>query len=205
MPCMERAVPPVSDRMLSRSPADPVASGNWTTRANALTLLRLLAAPALVVCIVASETLGAALVFALAVGSDLADGWIARRFGEASPLGGSIDHAVDALFVSSGSAALAWLHVLPAALPPLIALAFAQYALDSRCARSGALRASALGRWNGIAYYAIVGLPIVRDALGSGWPGAQEVRGIGWLLVVTTLASMLDRARAARRAPRPVA
>lgn len=170
--------------------------------ANALTLLRLLAAPGLVLAVLRGEVRAAALLFALAVATDLADGWVARRRGEASSLGGLIDHAVDATFVSAGSAALAWLGVLPVALPPLIALAFVQYALDSNIVRSGSLRASALGRWNGIAYYVIVGVPIVRDALGLGWPGRGAVYLAGWLLVIATLVSIGDRLRAARCARR---
>lgn len=171
----------------------------WSTRANALTLLRLLAAPCLVLAILVGEARAAALLVALAIVTDLADGPVARRFGEATRLGGLLDHAVDATFVTAGSAALAWLGALPAALPPLIALAFVQYALDSDLVGAGPLRASFLGRWNGIAYYAAVALPLARDALGLAWPAAQVVYGMGWLLVVSTLVSIADRLRAARR------
>jgi hypothetical protein len=90
--------------------------------------------------------------------------------------------------------------VLPVALAPLIALAFAQYALDSKLMRSRGLRGSALGRWNGIAYYVIVAVPVVRDALGLGWPGAGLVRALGWALVVSTLLSITDRLRLFARA-----
>ena len=176
----------------------------WTTRANALTLLRLLAAPALVAAIVAEWPLLASVVFFVAVATDFADGWVARRYGEESPLGGLIDHGVDATFVTAGSAALAWQCTLPAALPPLIALAFLQYALDSRLLGGRALRGSPLGRWNGIAYYVIVAVPIVRDGLALGWPQPWLVTALGWALVATTVVSMADRLRrlaAARRAP----
>jgi hypothetical protein len=50
-----------------------------------------------------------------------------------------------------------------------------------------------LGRWNGIAYYAIVAIPIVRDALGLAWPGPALVMALGWLLIGSTLVSMGDR------------
>jgi phosphatidylglycerophosphate synthase len=184
---------------------DTGAAAAWSTRANALTLLRLLAAPGLVLAILAGRAGPAALLVALAVVTDLADGPVARRFGEATRLGGLLDHAVDATFVTAGSAALAWLGALPAALPPLIALAFLQYALDSHLVGSGALRASFLGRWNGIAYYAAVALPLARDALGLEWPAAQLVYGLGWLLVASTLVSIADRLRALRTARRPAA
>ena len=61
------------------------------------------------------------------------------------------------------------------------------------------LRASSLGRWNGIAYYVALGIPVVRDSLGLGWPSAWLVQGFGWVLVVSTLASMSERALAWRR------
>ena len=182
------------------------AHGPWLTRANALTSIRLFAAPALVVAILSDAAWAATAVFALAVASDVADGIVARRFGEQSGLGRLVDHAADAIFVTAGAAALAHVRVLPALLPTLIAASFLQYALDAKIAKSSGPRPSTLGRWNGIAYYAIVATPIVRDALGIGWPGPALLIALGWLLVGSTLVSMGDRwigarIRAARRDP----
>jgi phosphatidylglycerophosphate synthase len=56
-------------------------SGLWSTRANALTLVRLALAPALVWALLTHQTLLALGAFGLAVFTDLADGWVARRFG----------------------------------------------------------------------------------------------------------------------------
>jgi phosphatidylglycerophosphate synthase len=172
---------------------------SWQTRANALTALRLLAAPALAASICTGESGAALAIYGLAVASDFADGWVARRYEEASPLGGFMDHAVDAAFVSTGCAALALMGVLPALLPVLIAVAFTQYAIDSRVGSSRPLRASSLGRWNGIAYYVALAVPLVRDGLGLDWPSAGAVLALGWLLVVSTLVSMADRWRVSRR------
>ena len=169
--------------------------GSWLTRANALTALRLALAPLLFAAIAAGRPLTASLVFFSAVATDFADGWVARRFREQSPLGGLVDHAVDATFVTVGTTALACLGALPLVLPPLIALAFLQYAFDSRLLGAAGLRASPLGRWNGIAYYVIVAVPVVRDALGLGWPGAGLVLALGWGLVLSTALSMADRLR----------
>ena len=167
-------------------------SGSWSTRANALTLVRLGLAPALACALLAGESLLAAGVFGAAVFTDLADGWVARRFDEASPLGGLFDHAVDATFVTCGSAALAWQGVLPALLPAFIAIAFLHYALGARPSGSG-LRGSTLGRWNGIAYYVAVGVPVIGQALALPWPGPGLVRAFGWLLVLSSAASVADR------------
>jgi phosphatidylglycerophosphate synthase len=144
----------------------------------------------------------ACALFALAVASDFADGRVARRFGEASPLGGLLDHVADASFVVAGLAALAWRGVVPAVLPLAIAAAFVQYVLDSRALAGRQLRASALGRANGIAYYALLGDAVVRDGLGLAWPASGLLRAAGWLLAGTTALSMLDRALASGLRPR---
>jgi cardiolipin synthase len=173
----------------------------WSTPANALTLLRLALVPGLVAAILGDAPAIGAAIFALAVATDVADGRVARRRAESSALGGALDHTVDAAFVTAGTAALAARGALPAPLPALIAAAFLQYALDPRPA-DGALRPSRLGRWNGIAYYALVAVPLVRDGLALGWPAPPVVRALGWLLVATTALSMADRLRLARRSRR---
>ncbi len=165
------------------------------TSANALTFLRLLLAPALLAAILSSADAVAVAIFALAVASDVADGRLARRAGTASPAGSLFDHGVDAVFVTLGTAALAASGVLPAALPLFIAAAFTQYAFDSPVLISRGARPFPLGRWNGIAYYAMVAVPIVRNMLGLSWPSPVAVEMMGWALVVTTAMSMADRVR----------
>jgi phosphatidylglycerophosphate synthase len=184
----------------------------WPMRANALTLLRLLLAPALAAAVLHGAAGLATGLFFLAVATDFADGWVARRYGETSAFGGFADHAVDATFVTAGTAALACTGVVPGPLPWLIALAFFQYTVDSRALvcpvrsplgsaslRAGrlaaGLRPSRLGRWNGIAYYVIVAIPLVRDALALGWPSPDLVRALGWALAASTVVSMSDRLR----------
>jgi phosphatidylglycerophosphate synthase len=193
------------------------AASSLRTRANALTALRLVCGPLLVLALLERAALAAALLFWLAVASDLLDGRVARRFGESSALGGFLDHVTDAAFVSLGLAALALRGEAPGLLPLLVALAFVQYTLDSRMQakraatdgaepdvrEGGALRASALGRWNGIAYFVPIGTVATRDALALAWPGRSLVLALGWALVATTLLSMADRALALRRGSRP--
>ena len=171
------------------------AAARWSTRANALTLARLLIAPALAAAVLSGAPALAALLFFVAVGTDFADGWVARRYREESAFGGFADHATDATFVVVATAALARTGVLPVVLPWLIAAAFIQYALDSRALSASGLFPSRLGRWNGIAYYVIAAIPIVRDALALGWPGPALVSVLAWLLCASTIASMLDRRR----------
>src|SRR5262249_21636824 len=177
------------------------AAAGWSTRANALTLVRLLLAPALAAAVLDGAPIAAAAVFFLAVGTDLADGWVARRYGEETPFGGFADHAADAVFVVTCAAALAHARILPVLLPWMIAAAFIQYALDSRALTASGLFPSRLGRWNGIAYYVIAAIPIVRDALELGWPGGDLLRALAWGLCASTAISMLDRLQTWLRGP----
>jgi len=176
--------------------------GRVRTRANALSALRLGAAAPLAWAVAAGHAQLAALLYALAVATDLLDGRVARRFREASAFGGLLDHGADALTVVCGLGALAWRGAVPALLPAVVALAFLQYALDSGALAGRRLRASALGRANGIAYFILLGLPLARDALGLAAPGAGIVRALAWTLVATTLVSSADRALAFARARR---
>nr|MCS5637972.1 CDP-alcohol phosphatidyltransferase family protein [Myxococcota bacterium] len=119
--------------------------------ANAVTAVRVPMAPLCAWAIV-NDDLGLALgSFAVAVISDLLDGRIARSRGEVSRAGGILDHASDALFVAAGLAAYAALGLVPWLLAPLLALAFVQYALDSRVLSGRRLRSSRVGRLNGVA------------------------------------------------------
>jgi cardiolipin synthase len=172
----------------------------WLPIADVLTLLRLLAAPFFVLAVREGSPVLASSIFALAAATDFADGRVARARGQTSLRGGILDHAVDAVFVSTGAAALASVGVLPWPLAPLIAVAFLQYTFDSRLMQARGLRSSSLGRWNGIAYYVIVAVPVVRDALGLGWPGPGLVRALGWALVASTLLSISLRLRLLARA-----
>jgi cardiolipin synthase (CMP-forming) len=166
------------------------------TAANALTALRLLSVPFFAAAVVHGASGAASALFALAVVTDFFDGRIARLRGETSALGGLLDHASDALFVTAGLGALAWNGAVPAPLPFLVPAAFLQYVFDSRAHAGKRLRASRLGRYNGIAYFALVATPIVRDLCGLSWPAPNVVRALGWALVATTALSMADRWRA---------
>ena len=77
--------------------------------ANALSLLRLLlSAPFAFWMLDPAAAPQAALLFVLAIATDLADGPIARRRGSVSALGRTLDHGSDFVFVTSGLAAAAW-------------------------------------------------------------------------------------------------
>jgi phosphatidylglycerophosphate synthase len=169
---------------------------HWLTWANGISAIRLVAAPLCALAVLEGTSGLAALLYGLAVMTDLVDGRIARRRGEVSALGGLLDHFSDAAFVSLVLGAHALRAELPTLLPVLVVLAFAQYVLDSRALAGRRLRTSSLGRWNGILYFVLAGTPIIRDILDFGWPSAAWVAVAGWCLVLSTALSMADRGRA---------
>jgi CDP-diacylglycerol---glycerol-3-phosphate 3-phosphatidyltransferase len=168
----------------------------WVTWANALSVLRLLLAAPCAYAIWLGAWPSAVALFAVAVVTDVFDGIVARRRGQATPLGGLLDHSIDAIFVTTTLSALTLIDVVPALLPPLVIAAFSQYAWDSQALRGAPLRANVLGRWNGIGYYALVGTVIVANALGLDWPSRAVLNALAWLLILSTLTSMGDRALA---------
>ena len=168
----------------------------WFTWANLLTFARLLSIGPCAVAVITDNWPWAAGLFVAAVATDLLDGPLARRFNHASALGGLLDHATDALFVMVLLGALAHQAYLPWLLPCLVAAAFVQYMLDSRVLAGHNLRTSWLGRGNGIAYFVVVGIPLIRNALELTWPADVWVERLAWLLIGTTVISIFDRARA---------
>lgn len=171
-----------------------VVAGRLLTWSNALTTARLVAAPFFFCALLGDAALLALVLFWSAVATDVADGRIARARGESSAFGGLLDHATDASFVALGLAALAMRGSVPVALPVLVLAAFLQYMLDSKSLAGRALRASSLGRWNGILYFVPLGVVATRDGLGLAVPEDGFVRAIGFALVTSTLISMGDRA-----------
>ncbi len=175
--------------------------------ANLLTGLRLLLAVPATLAFAQPEFISAPLLLALMVlviATDFLDGTVARRGGTASPRGQLFDHTTDFLFVTSGLAGAAIAGRVPAALPILIAVAFSQYVLDSYLLhREKRLRMSFLGRWNGIFYFVpLVLIAVSRFDFGAGVVEGLStlIVGLSYLLLFTTVASIVDRAVAPRRA-----
>jgi CDP-diacylglycerol--glycerol-3-phosphate 3-phosphatidyltransferase len=84
---------------------------------NALTLLRILLVPVLVVALLDATHEGdvlAAVVFAAASLTDAIDGWIARRHGAITTFGKLMDPVADKLLIVAALVALVSLHRVPA-------------------------------------------------------------------------------------------
>lgn len=170
--------------------------------ANTLTALRLVLAVPVAWGIARPGTLPAGAILGCvlaAIATDVLDGIVARRSGTASAAGRLYDHATDFAFVTSGLVAAVVAGAVPSALPLLIVIAFTQYVADSYWLhREKQLRMSGLGRWNGMLYF----VPLL--ALGASELAPQSaglgmfVRWLSWLLIASTLASIVDRGLASR-------
>ncbi|MBM3778155.1 MAG: CDP-alcohol phosphatidyltransferase family protein [Acidimicrobiia bacterium] len=169
--------------------------------ANALTASRLVLVLPLAVAFARPEFLAPGLLaILLSVGmlTDYVDGPVARLRGTASSKGQLFDHATDCLFVTGGLAGAASAGMVTALLPALIPIAFGQYVVDSYVwGRQKRLRASFLGRWNGIFYFVPLGIlagarlpfpPVFVSFL------LAVANALGYVLVISTLASIADRA-----------
>ena len=180
----------------------PPAQPRWLTAANVISVARLAAAPFSLAAVLHGNWPLAGMIFAGAVASDFLDGIIARWRNTVSNLGGVLDHTADAVFVAVTLWGIAYLEVgtgtdvVPGILPWFIALAFLQYVLDSKALSGAPLRTSRLGRVNGIAYYAVAGTVIGRNALGFDWLPDEAIYWAALAVLVSTLISMFDRLRA---------
>ncbi|MDC0465061.1 CDP-alcohol phosphatidyltransferase family protein [Pseudomonadales bacterium] len=138
-------------------------------------------------------------VFLLAVASDLLDGALARRLDQVTKIGGLIDHAADATFVTITITCLALQQERSLLLPMLIILAFTQYVIDSRAHRGQRLIASRLGRYNGIGYFLFAGALLLDEVVTPSPIWGIALMLTYWALFTTTLLSIFDRALAQRQ------
>jgi cardiolipin synthase len=87
---------------------------------NAITGLRLMAAPATAGLLVAGHFNAAFGVFAFAGLSDAADGYLAKRFGLSTPLGRILDPAADKALMLAAFVTLAYLNAIPVAVAAVV-------------------------------------------------------------------------------------
>lgn len=160
---------------------------------NLLSISRAVLAPLAFWLIVEGNWQSASWILLAALVTDLADGQLARRWQQTSPLGGLLDHGSDAVLVTSILAALAVQQYVTPLLPVLVILAFSQYTLDSKALQGQPLRASKIGRYNGILYFIVSGFPILQPVVGWYPLSDQHILWFSWLLVASTIASMTDR------------
>ncbi len=166
---------------------------NKFTLPNLLSGSRLLMAPVAFYSIWYSQWLLAAIILITAITTDILDGIIARRRNQTTAFGGLIDHGSDAILVTIMLSAEVYLGLIPWPMPVLVILAFTQYTLDSSALAGQPLRASKLGRANGILYFVLAGFPIMQNALNLHPLPDIAFMYFAYVLILSTLISMSDR------------
>ena len=170
---------------------------------NYLTLIRFLLVAPICYAIIQQTWLVASIIFIVAIISDMLDGYAARTLDQTSALGGLFDHATDAIFVCAGLACIAMDGSVTQWLPPLVILSFIQYALDSKALSGQKLVSSVIGRSNGIAYFMLLGCAVGSKTLGFDSNVFSLIILIAsWILCLSTIISMFDRAIALWRSSR---
>jgi cardiolipin synthase len=147
--------------------------------ANALTLLRLVLVPVFAVAMLEGKAAPAFFVFAVAALSDLADGWMARRFGWITPLGVFIDPLADKALQLAAFSLLArqdvlpiWVAVIAWSRELIVVTGFVLLAL---VASKRTVRSSWLGKTGTLAQMGSLSLVLA----GLAFPGPQGSGG--WL------------------------
>lgn len=175
--------------------------------ANLLTSLRLLLVIPVAWACAKPESFPSYFLLAMlvvAIATDYFDGKVARRMETASAAGMLFDHSTDFIFVTSSLFAASFAGLVIPWLPILIVIAFTQYVLDSYwLLRQKRLRMSLLGRWNGILYFVplvLIGLLQLEQLQNLAPPLRSSIMIMSFILVVSTLASIVDRAIAPLRA-----
>jgi phosphatidylglycerophosphate synthase len=124
--------------------------------------------------------------------SDLIDGPIARHLCSADQFGRWLDNIADLAFVLTALLCEAWAGAIPGYIPILIAVSFAQYAIDSILVSGASVPVrSRIGHWAGIVNYALVLLLALTNA--SEWSPIL-MRDVSPLLAVWYLCAIVERA-----------
>ncbi len=108
-----------SDRL--STPPGPERTSSWLTVPNIVTFIRLGLIPVYLALHLTQHARWALAIFAIAMFSDLVDGFLARLLNQRSHLGGVLDPIADKLLVFSALAALTWSRALPVWLIGVVA------------------------------------------------------------------------------------
>ncbi len=164
-----------------------------STLPNLLTLLRIAAAPALILLLKEQEYQAALAVFVLAGISDGLDGFIAKRFHCESRLGAILDPIADKTLLISAYVMLAWLDKLPFWLMLAVVsrdvLIVGGYLVYTALAGQVEMRPSVLSKINTAAQIALVAVVLVDLAVAASWPWFTQV--LAYTVLATTVTSGL--------------
>ena len=137
---------------------------------NLITFLRLVLVPVMAFCLGSGAYAAAAIIFLVAALSDLADGYIARRFAMVSKLGAFLDPIADKLNMFFATVLLAWEELIPLWLAAAIIgrdVVIVGGAIAWRFARGElTIEPTYLSKVNTVLEFAVL---VVVMAVGAGW------------------------------------
>ena len=141
---------------------------------NLLTGLRLLTAPLVALMLWRGDDAVALVLFAAAGLSDAVDGWLAKHFGWATPLGRLLDPAADKLLMLFAFGTLALIGAVPPWLAAVVigrdGLLTVGVGLGWALGRPFAIEPSALGKASTVLQVVFVAVTLVARSLDLYWP-----------------------------------
>jgi len=131
---------------------------------NAITLLRVAVLPFLVSFVLFGQLFLADALFLVAIGSDLADGYLARKMCVCSKLGAIFDSAVDFVFAGGMFLYFVLAGIYPSWVFFLILAMFLQYLSTSRLMK---VSFDPIGKYYGSILYGAIGLTLLFRGQGA--------------------------------------
>src|SRR5580698_11191293 len=169
-------------------------SGSLRQIPNLISSIRILLVVPIAVALVHHRLPAAIALFALAAVSDVADGFLAKRFGWQSELGAVLDPAADKLLLATVFVTLAylrliplWLMVVAVARDGIIVLGALLYRF---CVSRLAMRPSSVSKFNTLCQAAFIMAVIGKEEFSL--PPDWVVLVLGALVFVTTVVSGID-------------
>ena len=157
---------------------------------SAVTSLRIVALPLLTFSLSAGQTFLGSLCFLLALVSDLADGYLARRFSVSSKFGAKFDVTVDFVFITGVFLYFVLHGLYPIWILGLIVFMFAQFIVTSLLSK---VLYDPLGKYYGGFLYGAIGLTILPFGTALTSVIALLLAGITSISLISRLIYLVHR------------
>jgi len=152
---------------------------------NTITLLRLIALPHLIYSFNHAESMFATLAILLAsVGTDLLDGYAARKMGSTSKFGASLDTAVDFIFIAGMYLTFTLNEIYPPLILLTIIIVFTQFVVSNHVLKQTIY--DPIGKYFGSILFAGIGVTIA-------FSGQTAYTIVAVFIIISALASLLSR------------
>ena len=165
---------------------------------NLLSIARILLTPAAVAAIVAQERTLAIVIVAVALASDVADGWLARRSGTSTRAGKILDPVADKVFAAGLLAALVVSRRVPLALALVVVARDLGLLVGAWVRMRRGQEVPEANRFGKLGF-AVLGAYLLGEVAGVRWPAGMPL-GVASVYVLTGL----TYARSQRRGGLPL-